>query len=87
MYLQINSFFLGTVKPVRYIVVQDDGKVSRRTLQQMTHNLCFLYPNWPDAIKLPIVTQLAHKLAFLAGEIQVTKPEVHESLFKTYYYL
>jgi hypothetical protein len=78
---------ISTVKPVRYIVVEDDRKVSRRTLQQMTHNLCYLYPNWADAIKLPFPTQLAHKLAFLVGEIKVNNPDVHENLFKTYYYL
>eukprot|EP00029_Vermamoeba_vermiformis_P008737 TRINITY_DN4170_c0_g1_i2.p1 TRINITY_DN4170_c0_g1~~TRINITY_DN4170_c0_g1_i2.p1 ORF type:complete len:657 (-),score=199.23 TRINITY_DN4170_c0_g1_i2:87-2057(-) len=79
---------ISTVKPVRYIVVEDDKKVTRRTLQQMTHNLCYLYPNWADAIKLPFPTQLAHKLAFLVGEsVKVDNPTVHENLFPTYYYL
>lgn len=77
----------GTVKPVRYVVIEDDKKIPRPDLQQVTNTLCYLYPNWADAIKLPFPTQLAHKLAYLMGEIKVDDPRLHASLFKTYCYL
>ena len=72
---------------MRYVVIEDDKKIPRPDLQQVTNTLCYLYPNWADAIKLPFPTQLAHKLAYLMGEIKVDDPRLHESLFKTYCYL
>jgi hypothetical protein len=78
---------ISTVKPVRYVVIEDDKKIPRPDLQQVTNTLCYLYPNWADAIKLPFPTQLAHKLAYLMGEIKVDDPRLHQSLFKTYCYL
>jgi hypothetical protein len=57
---------IGTVKPVRYIVIENDNKVDQKLpladIQNLTFTLCYLYPNWSDSIKLPAPTQLAHKV-------------------------
>jgi len=79
---------LSTVKPVRYIVLNhDESKVPLQHLQQLTYAMCHLYPNWTDSIKLPIVTQCAHKMAYLLGELNEKDPKVADTLFNTYFYL
>jgi len=77
---------LSTVKPVHYIVVQNDG-IPIRELQQFTYTFCHLYPNWTNSIKLPFPTQAAHKMAYLLGDLKIEKPELHKNLFKSYFYL
>jgi len=78
---------LSTVKPVHYIIVHDDGFCSMDELQQITYTMCFLYPNWTDAIKIPFVTQAAHKLAYLLGDLEIDTPQIHQNLNRTYFYL
>jgi len=86
-YLIPTKCSLSTVKPVHYIIMHNDNFVPLKELQALTYAMCHVYPNWTDSIKLPFPTQLAHKLAFLMGESQITKPEIHKDLFKTYFYL
>jgi len=78
---------LSTVKPVRFIILYDDKILPMEQFQSLTYAMCFCYPNWTDSIKLPFPTQLAHKLASLMGESQISKAEIHKELFKTYFYL
>jgi len=78
---------LSTVKPVHYIMMHNDGTLPMEQFHALTYAMCHVYPNWTDSIKLPFPTQLAHKLAFLMGESQINKPEIHRDLFKTYFYL
>jgi len=78
---------LSTVKPVHYILVHDDGYCTIEELQQITYTMCFLYPNWTDAIKIPFVTQAAHKLAYLLGDLEIEEPTIHQNLNKTLFYL
>jgi len=78
---------LSTVKPVHYILIHDDGLCTMDELQQITYTMCFLYPNWTDAIKIPFVTQAAHKMAYLLGDLDIEEPQIHQNLNRTYFYL
>jgi len=86
-YLISTDCSLSTVKPVRYIILEQSNSLPLRELQQLTYNLCHCYPNWSGPVKLPLPTQMAHKLAFLVGETKVKDPKLHEALFKTCFYL
>jgi len=78
---------LSTVHPVHYVIAVNDS-IPMGELQQLTYNMCFMYPNWPDSIKLPAPTQCAHKLAYLVGETHLTTdPQVDKSLLDTLWYL
>ena len=44
-----------------------------------------MYYNWTGTVRVPAVCQLAHKLAFLAGESLHTQP--HAELACTLHYL
>ena len=35
--------------------------------QKLTYKLCHLYYNWPGTVRVPMVCQYAHKLAYLVG--------------------
>jgi len=80
---------LSTVKPVRYIILQNDAEefLPMDQFQNLTFAMCFCYPNWTDSIKLPMPTQLAHKLAYLMGETNLPRPEINPNLLKTFFYL
>lgn len=82
---------LSTSKPVRYLAIHLDDVCTRgdnyQQLQQLTYALCHMYPNWPDSIKVPCVTQMAHKMAYHLGEIKMRDPEIHPSLFESMFYL
>jgi len=77
---------LSTVKPVHYVILQNDS-LPLPELQQLTYTFCHMYPNWTNSIKLPFQTQAAHKMAYLVGELQLDVPSVHQNLFRSYFYL
>lgn len=58
----------GTVSPTHYIVVEDSSNFSVDIIQQLSYKLCFLYYNWPGAVRVPAPCQYAHKMAYLIGE-------------------
>jgi hypothetical protein len=37
---------LSTVKPVRYVILENPKTLPMKELQQLTYNLCHCYPNW-----------------------------------------
>jgi len=85
---------LSTVKPVRYLLLNyglDRNSVPLQEFQALTYSMSFLYPNWTGSVKLPFPTQLAHKLAYLVGEIQSKdpkkEPEINEKINTRYFYL
>jgi len=86
-YLIPTKSSLSTVKPVHYVILHNDNHIPADQLQSLTFTMCHCYPNWTDSIKLPFPTQLAHKLAYQMGESQISKPEIHKELHKTYFYL
>jgi Piwi domain len=57
----------STPKPVRFICMRRDDGLKAVPLAQLTWGQCHAYPNWTGPIKVPSVTQKAHKLAELAG--------------------
>uniref|UniRef100_A0A6B2LF81 Piwi domain-containing protein n=1 Tax=Arcella intermedia TaxID=1963864 RepID=A0A6B2LF81_9EUKA len=92
-YLISTTSNISTVKPVHYVFLLKQSKIPMAEFQNLTFSLCHLYPNWPDAIKLPLPTQLAHKLAWQVGECVKPDPKISTqvtvgpSLFKTMHYL
>ena len=72
--LQYNTFYIqgrappfSTPKPVRFVVVEQDQKLQKVPLPELTWAMCHDYPNWPGPIKVPSVCMHAHKLAELGG--------------------
>jgi aubergine-like protein len=65
-YLITTENRIGTVKPTRYLLLQNDNRADQKLpladIQNLTFTTCYLYPNWTDSIKLPAPTQLAHKV-------------------------
>jgi hypothetical protein len=85
---------LSTSRPVRYQIITSGGAFNNvdsnaqqlKELQKLTYDLCHLYTNWSDAIKVPMVVQNAHKLAYQAGEADLPE-EIAPSLKSMRYYL
>ena len=52
-------------------------------MQALTYKLCHLYYNWPGTVRVPMVCQYAHKLAYLVGESlhRVPSPGLDDLLF------
>ena len=59
----------GTVNPTSYNVVEDHNSgLKVEHIQALTYKLTHLYYNWPGTVRVPMVCQYAHKLAFLVGD-------------------
>eukprot|EP01122_Echinamoeba_exundans_P014059 TRINITY_DN6291_c0_g1_i1.p1 TRINITY_DN6291_c0_g1~~TRINITY_DN6291_c0_g1_i1.p1 ORF type:complete len:956 (-),score=186.82 TRINITY_DN6291_c0_g1_i1:102-2897(-) len=81
-----------TVKPVRYVVLRNDASgaplnLSPEQFQTFTYALHGIYPNWTDFVKLPVVTQCAHKFAKTFGDIDLLQPRIHPRLKNTLFFL
>lgn len=48
----------GTANAVHYIVLHDDNKYKADIIQRLSYKLCFLYYNWPGAIRVPACCQV-----------------------------
>ena len=66
-YIQGRAPPFSTPKPVRFVVVEQDQKLQKVHLPELTWAMCHDYPNWPGPIKVPSVCMHAHKLAELGG--------------------
>jgi len=55
-------------RPVRYIVLVDELKISPDDMYNLTYQFCFAYQNWPGPIRVPVPVMLADKLAYLFGK-------------------
>jgi len=87
--LHHNTFYVqgrappsSTPKPVRFIVVKQDGALRDSSLPDLTWSLCHDYPNWPGSIKVPSVCQMAHKLAELGGGFNDCGEQIDSKRFK-----
>ncbi|KAH8303615.1 hypothetical protein KR018_007140, partial [Drosophila ironensis] len=61
----------GTAKPTRYNVIMNTGKIDINVLQQMTYNLCYMFPRCNRAVSYPAPAYLAH-LAAARGRVYLT---------------
>ncbi|OMJ81439.1 hypothetical protein SteCoe_18117 [Stentor coeruleus] len=67
-YMITSSVNQGTATPVKYKIIENTSKINRDVIAKFSYGLCHLYYNWKGAIKLPVPTQLSHKLAYIVGE-------------------
>lgn len=58
----------ATSRPTRYIVMVDEMNFSSDDLQTLTHQLCYMYPNWQGPIRVPSPVMYGHKIAYLFGK-------------------
>jgi Piwi domain len=72
----------STPKPVRFVIVQKDDKLKTVPLEELTWQLCHDYANWCGPIKVPSVTQMAHKLAELGGAFSDCGDSINASQLK-----
>eukprot|EP00698_Gefionella_okellyi_P018367 TRINITY_DN5498_c0_g2_i4.p2 TRINITY_DN5498_c0_g2~~TRINITY_DN5498_c0_g2_i4.p2 ORF type:complete len:216 (-),score=70.13 TRINITY_DN5498_c0_g2_i4:51-698(-) len=80
----------GTTTPTYYRMVHNDSSLSVDELQLLTHRMCFMYFNWPGAIRVPAPVMYAHKLAFLVGTSLLKDGSgrmPHVNLMDSLYYL
>lgn len=84
-YLVPQSVRQATVTPSHYIVLEDENHFPVDHLQRLSYKLCFLYYNWPGAVRVPACCQYAHKLCALVGESMKRNPA--ESLAEKLYFL
>ncbi|KAI9759043.1 MAG: hypothetical protein M4579_002632 [Chaenotheca gracillima] len=51
-FLQAHTGLQGTARPAHYVVVQDQNKLGADGLEQMTHNLCYLFGRATKAVSI-----------------------------------
>merc|ERR1711944_204345 len=84
-YLVSQSVRQGTVNPTSYNIIEDTSLWPVNIIQLLTYKLTHLYFNWPGTVRVPMVCQYAHKLAYLVGESVHNHPS--EALETLLYYL
>jgi len=84
-YLISQSVRQGSVNPTSYNVIEDTSGFKPRQIQVLTYKLTHLYFNWSGTVRVPMVCQYAHKLAYLIGQSVHTQP--HSALEPLLYYL
>lgn len=72
----------STPKPVRFVVVSKDERLNQVPIEELTWDLSHDYPNWTGPIKVPSVTQMAHKLAELGGSFADCGSNINASKLK-----
>ncbi|CAF0730721.1 unnamed protein product [Adineta steineri] len=75
----------GTAAPTHFNVIWDRTTFKVDHIQRLTFKLCHLYYNWPGTIRVPMVCQYAHKLAYLVG--QSLHQDFHHDLSNKLFYL
>jgi len=75
----------STAKPIHYCIIKGSNVIPIAQFQYLTFVMCHLYPNWASSIRVPFVTQAAHKLAYLLGDLSV--PEINKKLASSFFYL
>lgn len=87
--MDLDTFYINgrappysTPKPARFVVVQLDDQLKPVPLEELTWQLCHDYPNWAGPIKVPSLTQMAHKLAELGGSFPDSGNSMNASKLK-----
>ncbi|ALC44711.1 AGO2, partial [Drosophila busckii] len=68
----------GTAKPTRYNVIENAGNLDIDLLQQLTYNLCHMFPRCNRSVSYPAPAYLAH-LAAARGRVYITGPRLSRS--------
>nr|XP_032291135.1 protein argonaute-2 isoform X3 [Drosophila virilis] len=68
----------GTAKPTRYNVIENTGKLDIDLLQQLTYNLCHMFPRCNRSVSYPAPAYLAH-LAAARGRVYITGARLSRS--------
>ncbi|KAM8708364.1 hypothetical protein ACLKA7_015353 [Drosophila subpalustris] len=61
----------GTAKPTRYNVIENTGNLDIDLLQQLTYNLCHMFPRCNRSVSYPAPAYLAH-LAAARGRVYIS---------------
>lgn len=61
----------GTAKPTRYNVIENTGNLDIDVIQQMTYNLCHMFPRCNRSVSYPAPAYLAHLVA-ARGRVYLT---------------
>lgn len=76
-FLQPQFVTQGTATPTHFHVAF--GNLDKFDLVvDLTYKLCFIYPNWPGPVRVPMVLKLAEKLSKMVAK--VVKKEIHSNL-------
>jgi hypothetical protein len=62
--------------------VSKDDRLNKVPIEELTWDLSHDYPNWTGPIKVPSVTQMAHKLAELGGSFADCGSNINASKLK-----
>ncbi|XP_041674135.1 protein argonaute-2 isoform X1 [Drosophila eugracilis] len=73
----------GTAKPTRYNVIENTGNLDIDLLQQLTYNLCHMFPRCNRSVSYPAPAYLAHLVA-ARGRVYLTGTSVFMDLKKEY---
>ncbi|XP_058512856.1 piwi-like protein 3 [Ochotona princeps] len=84
-YIVSQSVREGTVTPTHYNVIHDTVRLQPDVVQRLTYQLCHMYYNVTDMIRVPAPCHYAHKLAYLVG--RSLKKEPSKKLSECLYYL
>ncbi|XP_043064321.1 protein argonaute-2 isoform X2 [Drosophila ficusphila] len=73
----------GTAKPTRYNVIENTGNLDIDLLQQLTYNLCHMFPRCNRSVSYPAPAYLAHLVA-ARGRVYLTGSNRFMDLKKEY---
>ncbi|KAH8360426.1 hypothetical protein KR200_004639 [Drosophila serrata] len=73
----------GTAKPTRYNVIENTGRLDIDLLQQLTFNLCHMFPRCTRSVSYPAPAYLAHLVA-ARGRHYLTGTERFQDLKREY---
>ncbi|KAH8370160.1 hypothetical protein KR093_002413, partial [Drosophila rubida] len=68
----------GTAKPTRYNVIENTGDLDIDLLQQLTYNLCHMFPRCNRSVSYPAPAYLAH-LAAARGRVYISNARLLKS--------
>ncbi|KAH8307131.1 hypothetical protein KR044_005623, partial [Drosophila immigrans] len=68
----------GTAKPTRYNVIENTGDLDIDLLQQLTYNLCHMFPRCNRSVSYPAPAYLAH-LAAARGRVYINNARLSRS--------
>lgn len=77
---------LGHASNTYYLVQKRSAKIPMAQLQQLTYNMCYMYPNKPDALPLPLPINCAYEYARKFGSLKAVK-ELPQRMRPTMHYL